>query len=176
MEIFSFRKMVMMMIMSMMMMMLGNMAKCELHYVGGNKISWAPNVNLTEWSTHEHFHLDDWLYFGYDRHLYSVLEVNKTNYESCRDTEFIKNITRGGGRDVFQLTEAKTYYFLSGGGFCWHGMKVAIHVTENSAPATAPAPSKGVSPSDAAGIQFNQGLLVLIFVLMWGISSNNISY
>ena len=87
--------------------------------------------------------------FGYDKHYFNVLEVNKTGYENCIDTRFIKNITRGGGRDVFQLTEDKTYYFISGGGFCWQGLKVAIDVTEHVAPAPEPTPHKG---SDASNI------------------------
>ncbi|TKY57083.1 Lamin protein [Spatholobus suberectus] len=119
--------------------------------------------------------------------MYNVLEVNKTGYEKCVDKGFIQNISRGAGRDVFQLTEFKTYYFLSGGGYCWHGMKVAINVTEGvaaptPAPAPVPSPKSGApAPSPKSGsasdsIQVNQILLVFIFVLMWGISSNNISY
>ncbi|KAJ1381555.1 Phytocyanin domain [Sesbania bispinosa] len=107
--------------------------------------------------------------FGYDRHIYSVLEVNKTSYENCIDTGFIKNITRGGGRDVFQLTKAKTYYFLSGGGFCWQGMKVAIHVTEAEVAAPVPLIKSGSSASDSCGIKLNHTLVVLILVLMWTI-------
>jgi len=47
-------------------------------------------------------------------------------------------VTRGG-RDVVQMTEARTYYYLSGGGYCFHGMKVAVNVQQ--LPAMAPAPS-----------------------------------
>lgn len=69
-----------------------------------------------------------------------MLEVNKTNYEYCIDTNFIKNVTRGG-RDVVQLTEARTYYFLSSGGYCFHGMKVAIDVQEHQPAAPSPSPT-----------------------------------
>ncbi|XP_020229497.2 lamin-like protein [Cajanus cajan] len=169
------------MVLIIMMMVLLNIVKSELHYVGGDKTSWGPKVNLTEWSSHEHFHLDDWLYFGYDRHMFNVLEVNKTSYENCIDTGFIKNISRGAGRDVFQLKEMKTYYFLTGGGYCWQGMKVAVDVTDGvDGPASSPSPGNAApapSPtSDASGIQFNQILLLFIFALMWGVSSNYISY
>ncbi|KAJ6753105.1 NODULIN 55-2 putative-RELATED [Salix koriyanagi] len=84
---------------------------------------------------HEHFYVGDWLLFVFDKHSYNVLEVNETNYENCNDQGFIKNITRGG-RDVVQLTEARPYYFLSSGGYCWGGMKVAINVED-----LAPCPS-----------------------------------
>ena len=36
-------------------------ASAEIHYVGGNKNTWAPNINFSDWSAHEHFHLGDWL-------------------------------------------------------------------------------------------------------------------
>ena len=68
--------------------------------------------------------------FGFDKQLYNVLEVNKTSYESCIDKDYIYNVTRGG-RDVFHLTEAKTYYFLSGRGYCYKGMKVAVFVEQS---------------------------------------------
>ncbi|XP_061352300.1 early nodulin-like protein 20 [Gastrolobium bilobum] len=149
MEVLSFRKMMMIIVM---IMMIGNMAQSELHHVGGNKISWSPKVNLSEWSSHENFHVDDWLYFGYDRYMYNVLEVNETSYKNCMETNFIKNVTGGAGRDVFHLQEAKTYYFLSRGGFCLKGMKVAINVTENIAATQPPVPPKN-NASDARGIQ-----------------------
>ena len=42
-------------------MMSVKIAEAEIHYVGGGKYNWAPNVNLSDWSTHEHFYVDDWL-------------------------------------------------------------------------------------------------------------------
>lgn len=73
----------------------------------------------------------------FDKHYYNVLEVTKSNYERCNDGEFVKNVTRGG-RDVYNLTEVRSYYFLSGGGYCFGGMKVAIHVRP-SLPTPPPA-------------------------------------
>lgn len=85
--------------------------------------------------------------FRFDKKRYNVLEVNKTNYENCNDHEFIKNITRGG-RDVFQLTEARPYYFLSSGGYCYNGLKLGINVSFH-VPAPA-APAKNASPTKAS--------------------------
>lgn len=91
--------------------------------------------------------------FGFDKHIYNVLEVNKTSYENCNEKDFIFNITKGG-RDVFNLTEAKTYYFLSGRGFCFQGMKVAVFVEEYSPPPSTiisspnlPKDNSNLSPS-----------------------------
>ncbi|KAJ4842472.1 hypothetical protein Tsubulata_001827 [Turnera subulata] len=98
-----------------------------LHRVGGGRYSWAPHVNFTQWATNQTFYVGDWLYFGFDRYRYNVLEVNKSSYENCYERNFMKNITRGG-RDVFNLTEAKPYYFICGHGYCFQGMKVAVYV------------------------------------------------
>ncbi|XP_040995472.1 lamin-like protein [Juglans microcarpa x Juglans regia] len=108
-----------------------------LHRVGGGRNTWAPNINFTEWSSHEQFYVGDWLYFGFDKQLYNVLEVNKTSYDNCIDKDFITNITRGG-RDVFNLTEAKPFYFLSSRGYCSKGMKVAVYVYDFEPPFAAP--------------------------------------
>ncbi|CAJ2653840.1 unnamed protein product [Trifolium pratense] len=165
MEILSSTKnMLMMMMMSAMMW---NMVKSDLIYVGGSKGSgWVLGRNLTNWSLNQTFYLNDWLYFGYENNKlsYNVLEVNKTSYKNCIDAGFIKNVTGGAGRDVFQLTKKKTYYFLSGGGNCFQGLKVAIHVKDSVAPAPAPHKS-GASALDASNIYHS--LMVLILILMF---------
>ncbi|KAA8547949.1 hypothetical protein F0562_004378 [Nyssa sinensis] len=129
-----------------------------LHKVGG-KYGWTQNINYTEWSIHEQFYVGDWLYFVFDKRYYNVLEVNETNYEQCNDQNFIMNITRGG-RDVFNLTEAKPFYFLSSGGYCYGGMKVAVNV-EEFIPSPAPAPAKNSSPTKN-GYQIMVPIMVLI--------------
>ena len=101
------------------------------------------------------------LVFNFDKHYFNVLEVNKTSYENCNDQSFIRNITRGG-RDVIELTEAWPYYFLSSGGYCFHGMKVVVNVEIPQAP--APFPSKNDSPSSNAGSYMV--LLILISIAM----------
>ncbi|GLT56546.1 hypothetical protein SLA2020_295810 [Shorea laevis] len=138
-----------------------------LHRVG-DKYGWNPNVNYTEWSDAEHFYVGDWLLFNFDKRYYNVLEVNKTSYESCNDQGFIQNITHGG-RDVFQLTEARTYYFLSSGGYCWHGMKVTVNVeTPLEAPAPAPTPAKSHFTSNSGTCPTSLFLVLTLAVLYLG--------
>ncbi|KAM7259018.1 hypothetical protein ACFE04_014759 [Oxalis oulophora] len=101
-----------------------------LHRVGGKKGTWEPDVNFTEWANHEKFYTGDWLYFGFNKSAYNVLEVNRTSYLKCNGKNFITNITKGG-RDVFNLTEAKKYYFICNtnkGRYCFRGMKLAVQV------------------------------------------------
>ncbi|GMN47070.1 hypothetical protein TIFTF001_016254 [Ficus carica] len=107
-------------------------AECRnpvLHRVGGGRFTWNLNVNLTDWAVCEQFFVGDWLYFGFDKSVHNVLEVNKTSYENCEEKGFKTNITRGG-RDVFNLTETKVYYFICGRGFCSNGMRVAVSVLD----------------------------------------------
>ncbi|TYH16321.1 hypothetical protein ES288_A05G108100v1 [Gossypium darwinii] len=92
-----------------------------LHRVGGGRYSWKPNVNFTGWAIHEYVN------FGFNKQSYSVLQVNETSYPNCIEENFINNITKGG-RDVFNLTMPKLYYFISGRGYCFKRMKVAIFV------------------------------------------------
>ncbi|TKY50035.1 Lamin protein [Spatholobus suberectus] len=138
-----------------------------LHRVGGGRYTWEPKVNFTKWASHEHFYKGDWLYFGFDKRIYNVLEVNKTNYEHCVDTDFITNITKGG-RDVFQLLETRPYYFLCGRGFCFQGMKIAINVEEEPNPAVPPAalPNKAFPLNRLSNTKLLV-FLVLVTVLAW---------
>ncbi|KAL5741314.1 hypothetical protein ACOSP7_028046 [Xanthoceras sorbifolium] len=144
----------------------------KLHRVGG-KSGWTSNVNYIEWASQERFYVKDWLIFYFDKNMYNVLEVNKTNYENCRDQDFISNITRGG-RDVFELLEARPYYFLSGRGFCWGGMKFAISVTQ-APPPPAPAPASSKSASSASSSTTTITLLLVAFsIAFFGLGSLHI--
>ncbi|KAM4121152.1 hypothetical protein ACJW30_03G187100 [Castanea mollissima] len=137
------------------------LTEAELHYVGGNKAGWTPNTNFSEWTSHEKFLVGDWLFFGFNKVLYTVFEVNETSYEKCIVQDFIKNITKGG-RDVFELTEAKKYYFICKD-YCFGGMKVAINVQD--IPAPAPAPDNNASPSNHS-IQVTP-VMVLAIAMIW---------
>lgn len=78
----------------------------------------------------------------FDKRYYSVLEVNKTGFDNCNSQGFMKNITRGG-RDVYQVTESRPYYFMSSGGYCFHGMRLAVFV-QQLPPTPAPAPQAAI--------------------------------
>lgn len=84
--------------------------------------------------------------FGFDRTHHNILQVNKSSYEQCVDTDYIFNITRGG-RDVFQLLEPKPYYFICGRGYCLKGMKLAINVLPQPPPSTPTVP---ITPASTA--------------------------
>ncbi|KAL3526556.1 hypothetical protein ACH5RR_011212 [Cinchona calisaya] len=116
----------------------------SIRYIVGSDKGWSPNVNYTIWARGKHFYNGDWLFFVYDRNQMNVLEVNKTDFESCNSDHPLHNWTTGAGRDVVPLNVTKTYYFISGKGFCYGGMKVGIPV-ENAPPPPASLPEKSAS-------------------------------
>ncbi|XP_008230821.1 PREDICTED: lamin-like protein [Prunus mume] len=146
-----------------------------LHKVGGAQ-GWNQNVNYTEWSANENFYVGEWLLFNFDKRYYNVLEVNKSSFDSCNDQGFMKNITRGG-RDVYQLTEDRPYYFLSGGGYCFHGMRLALVALQDQqqlppAPALAPS-TNAASPNSLTSAQMfiflSATVISLGLPLMWDV-------
>ncbi|XP_019157005.1 PREDICTED: lamin-like protein [Ipomoea nil] len=114
-------------------------------FIVGANMGWTSNMNYTVWARGKHFYLGDWLFFVYDRNQMNVLEVNKTDYESCNADHPLHNWTTGAGRDVVPLNVTKTYYIISGKGFCYGGMKVAVTVEKLPPPPKA-APVKSGSP------------------------------
>ncbi|KAL4363068.1 hypothetical protein GQ457_04G033310 [Hibiscus cannabinus] len=127
--------------------------------VGGGGVGWTTNVNYTVWAQGKHFYNGDWLFFVYDRNQMNVLEVNKTDYESCNSDHPLHNWTTGAGRDVVPLNVTRHYYFISGKGFCYGGMKVAVRV-ENPPPPPKAAPLNDKSGSSPSAT-FYRGQLVL---------------
>ncbi|KAF2299400.1 hypothetical protein GH714_031836 [Hevea brasiliensis] len=131
--------------------------------VGGN-MGWTTNVNYTVWAKDKHFYNGDWLFFVYDRNQMNVLEVNKTDYESCNSDHPLHNWTRGAGRDVVPLNVTRNYYLISGKGFCFGGMKLAVHVENPPPPPTAASLNE-----NSASPSFNlRGQYVLPAVLAIG--------
>jgi len=104
----------------------------------------------------------------------NVLEVNKTDFELCNSDHPLHNLTRGAGRDVVPLNVTRTYYFISGKGFCYGGMRLAVHVANPLPPPTAaPLNEKSGSSSSILKCQyalstvFAIGALWDAFVWFW---------
>lgn len=105
--------------------------------------------------------------FVYNRYQQNVLEVNQTDYLSCNSDHFLHNWTRGAGRDVVPLNETRSYYFISGNGFCFGGMKLAVDV-QNPPPPPSASPVKNTSPvllSTFRSQALVPALITLLFVL-----------
>lgn len=141
--------------------------------VGAN-MGWTTNVNYTIWAQNKHFYNGDWLFFVYDRNQMNVLEVNKTDYESCNSDHPLHNWTTGAGRDVVPLNVTRHFYFISGKGFCFSGMKLAVRV-ENPPPPPTSSPINEKSGSSSINYTsrivlpavFAIGLLWDAFIRLW---------
>lgn len=72
------------MVLWLMVMMMGTfLVECRdsvLHRVGGGRYTWAPNINFTEWSSHEQFYVGDWLCKFPP--LFSFFTLNKSSSQS----------------------------------------------------------------------------------------------
>ncbi|KAJ6421600.1 hypothetical protein OIU84_028887 [Salix udensis] len=143
----------------------------------GSNMGWTSNVNYTIWAQGKHFYNGDWLSCsGLDlvqilmprtdyglKNQMDILEVNKTDYATCNSEHPLHNWTRGAGRDVVPLNVTRDYYFISSKGFCYGGMKIAVHVENPPPPPTAsPLNEKSGSPSS---IFTSQYVLPTVFVI-----------
>ncbi|KAL1208850.1 Early nodulin-like protein 20 [Cardamine amara subsp. amara] len=151
-----------------MILMIIQVVESNLHRVGGGRYTWNSDVNYSDWSNNQTFYSGDWLYFGFDRKIHNILQVNKSSYEKCIDTDFIFNITRGG-RDVFQLVQPKPYYFICGRGFCLKGMKLAVNVLPQPPRST---PTSPITPASTAislihSNAFTVAILTLAFKVLY---------
>ncbi|KAJ0754372.1 putative Phytocyanin domain, cupredoxin [Helianthus annuus] len=99
--------------------------------VGGN-MGWTSDVNYTLWAEYQTFYLGDWLFFVYDRNQDDVIEVNKTNYETCNAKHPVHNYTTGSGRDVVTLNVTHDRYFISSKRSCHGGMRLQLASTSHS--------------------------------------------
>lgn len=137
----------------------------------GDNMGWTSNVNYTVWAEGKHFYYDDWLFFVYDRNQMDVLEVNKTNYEACNSENPLKNFTTGAGRDVVHLNVTRPYYFISGKGFCYGGMKLAINVEHLPPPPSSSPLNDKSSASRSTHIGYTPFVLTAVFAaaraLIW---------
>lgn len=97
----------------------------------------------------------------------NVLEVNQTDYVSCNANNFLHNFTTGAGRDVVPLNVTRHYYFISGNGFCYGGMKLSVKV-ENLPPPPKASPIKSKSSALAPAYR-SQFVLPAVFAIgaMW---------
>ncbi|XP_039114845.1 lamin-like protein [Dioscorea cayenensis subsp. rotundata] len=120
------------------------------HDVGG-KQGWAPNVNYTDWASHERFFVGEWLVFYYQKGMYDVVQVNSTAFDRCSAENAIMNWSRGHSF-AFQLKDAGNYYFICSRGQCYNGMKLSILVHETPAPAPSLPLQSAPSPSGSSAL------------------------
>ncbi|KAK3004542.1 hypothetical protein RJ639_018840 [Escallonia herrerae] len=122
-------------------------------FIVGSIMGWTSNVNYIVWARDKHFYVDDLLGrarsvlliqvliklsdFVHDRNQMNVLEVNRTDYEACNSDHPIHDWTTRTGSDVVPLNVTRHYYFISGKGFRYGGMKLTVLVEDLPPPPSA---------------------------------------
>lgn len=106
------------------------------------------------------------LVFVYDRNQMNVLEVNKTDYESCNSDHPLHNYTTGAGRDVIHLNVTRPYYIISGKGFCYGGMKLAINVEHLPPPPSGSPLNQKSSALRSSHICHTPFVLTIVFAVV----------
>ncbi|XP_021297686.1 uclacyanin 1 [Herrania umbratica] len=134
--------------------MLIQLAMAANHTVGGPSGSWDSSTDLQTWVASQKFVVGDNLIFQYTPN-HDVLEVGKTDYDSCQTSSPIQ--TYNNGNTVISLSSPGKRYFICGtAGHCSQGMQIEIDTLATSTPpvtspstppAASPAPETSPSPA-----------------------------
>nr|XP_004251506.1 uclacyanin 1-like [Solanum lycopersicum] len=120
------------------------------HTVGAPQGRWDQSTGLTTWAASETFLVGDSLIFVYTPN-HDVLEVRKSDYDSCQTTNAIS--TNGGGMTIISLSSTGKRYFICGtGGHCASGMKLEVNTLATVPPPPVKSPVSAPSPKIAPKI------------------------
>ncbi|XP_010548684.1 PREDICTED: basic blue protein-like [Tarenaya hassleriana] len=92
------------------------------NYVVGDSSGWFFGVSA--WPNGKTFKAGDVLEFKYDVTMHSVVEVGKSDYESCNIPS--DATTYNSGDDKITLSNGTSYFVCGFPGHCAAGMKIAI--------------------------------------------------
>ncbi|KAG6657840.1 hypothetical protein CIPAW_04G118500 [Carya illinoinensis] len=115
--------------------MLIKLAMAVNYTAGGQTGGWDTTTNLQTWASSQSFLVGDNLIFLYAPN-HDLLEVSKTDYDSCQASNPIQSYS--GGTTTIPLSSPGKKYFICGTlGHCSQGMKVEIDTLAGSASAAA---------------------------------------
>jgi len=112
-------------------------------YTVGDKAGWDTTTDFNTWVQGKPFTVGDNLNFQYSS-LHSVLEVSKSDYDSCQTGNALQSFNDGNTQ--IKLSNPGNMYFICGTpGHCTGGMKMAINVQA----AAANGGSTAITPSSS---------------------------
>ncbi|KAK7846591.1 uclacyanin 1-like [Quercus suber] len=120
--------------------MLINLAMGANYTVGGANSGWDTSTDLQTWASSQSFLVGDNLIFQYTPN-HDVLEVSKSDYDSCQASNPIQSYS-GGTTNIPLSSQGKRYFICGTSGHCSQGMKVQIDTLATSAPPPASPSSK----------------------------------
>ncbi|URE14673.1 Plastocyanin-like domain [Musa troglodytarum] len=151
-------------------------AAATSHTVGGST-GWTIPPNATfypEWAASQTFAIGDTLVFNFATGSHDVMEVAKSDYESCSTANPIGSTITTGPASVAITSAGEHYYICGFSGHCDAGQKLSITVA-SSPSATSPPPtstgSDGPTPpvtpgSDAAASLLPSGVKATVALLL----------
>ncbi|WVZ92448.1 hypothetical protein U9M48_038512 [Paspalum notatum var. saurae] len=121
-------------------------AASATQFTVGDSSGWTIGPNYSSWTSGKTFTVGDTLLFNFATGAHDVLEVSKSDYDSCT-ANALNTFTNGPA--TVTLTAGTHYYICGISGHCGAGMKLAVSVGSGApapggSPGTAPAP--GGSP------------------------------
>ncbi|KAL5082063.1 hypothetical protein RYX36_010484 [Vicia faba] len=125
--------------------MLIKLAMATNHLVGGPNGGWDTRSDLQTWASSLQFYVGDNLVFQYPPN-HNVVEVTKSDYESCQQTNPIQS-SNDGATTIPLTSQGKRYFICGTMGHCSQGMKVEINTLATQISPTSPATA---SPPTAA--------------------------
>ncbi|GJN02169.1 hypothetical protein PR202_ga19493 [Eleusine coracana subsp. coracana] len=103
-------------------------------YAVGGASGWKPGVDYTAWAKDKSFNVGDSLSFQYSTG-HTVEEVSEADYKACSASNALGSYKEES--TSIPLTKPGTRYFICGAsGHCAAGMKLAITISDPTAPAT----------------------------------------
>ncbi|KAK1298133.1 hypothetical protein QJS10_CPB14g01079 [Acorus calamus] len=126
------------------------------HEVGGSA-GWSIPANSTiypNWAATQTFLVGDSLHFTFTTGAHDVLEVSKSNYDSCTNSNPINSQTTGPATLTLSTTGAH-YYICGFPSHCSVGQKLSVNVLPSTTPSTTPSlagvPTSAPPPSSGSG-------------------------
>ncbi|KAK1306122.1 hypothetical protein QJS10_CPA10g00377 [Acorus calamus] len=149
------------------------------HDVGGNT-GWtipSDSKTYTNWAAGQTFRVGDSLRFTFPTGSHNVMEVSKSDYDSCTTTAPIGG-TKTTGPATLNLPTAGMHYYICGfPQHCSAGQKLSINVLSSTSskvpspppsttvaagePTSAPPPSTGSGPNSASSPLHGFGVVAL---------------
>ncbi|KAK3141893.1 hypothetical protein QOZ80_4BG0339560 [Eleusine coracana subsp. coracana] len=103
-------------------------------YAVGGASGWKPGVEYAAWAKDKSFNVGDSLSFQYSPG-HTVEEVSAADYKACSASNALGSYKEESAS--IPLTKPGTRYFICGGsGHCAAGMKLAVTISDPTAPAT----------------------------------------
>ncbi|XP_021907459.1 uclacyanin 1 [Carica papaya] len=120
--------------------MLIDLAAATNYVVGGTSGGWAVGTELKSWADSQSFLVGDNLIFQYSPS-HDLVEVTKTDFDSCQPTNPIQTYT--DGNTAIPLPSPGKRYFICGTpGHCSQGMRLEVETLATATPPpTIPSPA-----------------------------------